>query len=37
MPVPKIIDFGLAKATTHLLTDRTLVTELGTLVGTPST
>ena len=35
IPVPKIIDFGLAKATTHLLTDRTLVTELGTLVGTP--
>ena len=35
LPVPKIIDFGLAKATTHLLTDRTLVTEFGTLVGTP--
>ena len=35
LPVPKIIDFGLAKATTHLLTDHTLVTELGTLIGTP--
>jgi eukaryotic-like serine/threonine-protein kinase len=35
LPVPKIIDFGLAKATTQLLTDRTLVTEFGTLVGTP--
>jgi non-specific serine/threonine protein kinase/serine/threonine-protein kinase len=35
VPVPKIIDFGLAKATTQLLTDRTLVTEFGTLVGTP--
>ena len=35
IPVPKIIDFGLAKATTHLLTDRTLVTEFGMLVGTP--
>jgi serine/threonine protein kinase len=35
LPVPKIIDFGLAKATTQLLTDRTLVTEFGTMVGTP--
>ena len=34
-PVPKIIDFGVAKATTQTLTDRTLYTELGTLVGTP--
>ena len=34
-PVPKIIDFGLAKATTPHLTDRSLFTELGTLVGTP--
>jgi eukaryotic-like serine/threonine-protein kinase len=33
-PVPKIIDFGIAKATTQHLTDRTLVTELGSLVGT---
>jgi eukaryotic-like serine/threonine-protein kinase len=33
--VPKIIDFGLAKATAHSLTDSTLFTELGQLVGTP--
>ena len=34
-PAPKIIDFGLAKATAHSLTERTLYTELGQLVGTP--
>jgi non-specific serine/threonine protein kinase/serine/threonine-protein kinase len=34
-PVPKIIDFGVAKAMTHSLTERTLHTELGALVGTP--
>ena len=34
-PAPKIIDFGLAKATAHILTERTLYTELGQLVGTP--
>jgi serine/threonine protein kinase/Tfp pilus assembly protein PilF len=34
-PVPKIIDFGLAKATTMHLTAHTLVTEWGVLVGTP--
>ena len=33
--VPKIIDFGLAKATANSLTDSTLFTELGQLVGTP--
>ena len=33
-PVPKIIDFGLAKAIAQTLTDRTLYTELGTLMGT---
>jgi eukaryotic-like serine/threonine-protein kinase len=32
---PKIIDFGVAKATTHTLTERTLYTEFGALVGTP--
>src|SRR5262245_28867867 len=32
---PKIIDFGLAKAMTLSLTDRTLYTELGALLGTP--
>ena len=35
LPAPKIIDFGLAKATTQLLTDSSPVTEFGTLVGTP--
>ena len=34
-PVPKIIDFGIAKATTQHLTERTLFTELGVLIGTP--
>ena len=34
-PVPKIIDFGVAKATTQRLTERTLYTELGVLIGTP--
>jgi len=35
-PVPKVIDFGIAKATTGgRLTDRTLFTEFHQLVGTP--
>jgi eukaryotic-like serine/threonine-protein kinase len=34
-PVPKIIDFGVAKATTQRLTERTLYTELGVMIGTP--
>jgi non-specific serine/threonine protein kinase/serine/threonine-protein kinase len=34
-PVPKIIDFGVAKAVTHNLIDRPLHTEIGALVGTP--
>jgi serine/threonine protein kinase/tetratricopeptide (TPR) repeat protein len=36
-PVPKVIDFGLAKAlsATIMLTDRTLHTTYGTVVGTP--
>jgi non-specific serine/threonine protein kinase/serine/threonine-protein kinase len=33
--VPKIIDFGVAKATTQHLTERSLFTELGVLIGTP--
>ncbi|MGH9869647.1 MAG: tetratricopeptide repeat protein [Candidatus Polarisedimenticolia bacterium] len=33
-PVVKIIDFGLAKALAERLTDRTLHTELGMIVGT---
>jgi len=34
-PVPKVIDFGIAKATGLRLTERTLFTEFGALVGTP--
>ncbi len=33
-PVPKVIDFGVAKAAGQQLTDRTLVTGFGALVGT---
>jgi non-specific serine/threonine protein kinase/serine/threonine-protein kinase len=33
--VPKIIDFGLAKAMARRLTENTVFTELGVLVGTP--
>jgi non-specific serine/threonine protein kinase/serine/threonine-protein kinase len=33
--VPKIIDFGLAKATAQRLTDKTMFTELGAMMGTP--
>ncbi len=33
--VPKVIDFGVAKATEHRLTERTIFTELGQLIGTP--
>jgi serine/threonine protein kinase/Leucine-rich repeat (LRR) protein len=34
-PVPKVIDFGVAKATAQPLTDRTVFTEQGQLIGTP--
>ena len=34
-PVPKVIDFGVAKAAGQPLTDKTLVTGLGSVVGTP--
>lgn len=33
--VSKIIDFGVARATEHRLTERTLFTEQGQLIGTP--
>src|SRR3989449_7145452 len=33
-PVPKVIDFGVAKATEQRLTERTLFTQYGTMVGT---
>src|SRR4029078_9483379 len=35
VPVPKVIDFGVAKATSGRLTDKTLYTEFHQLVGTP--
>jgi serine/threonine protein kinase/tetratricopeptide (TPR) repeat protein len=34
-PVPRIIDFGLAKATTPQLADDTVFTQLGHFMGTP--
>jgi non-specific serine/threonine protein kinase/serine/threonine-protein kinase len=34
-PEPKIIDFGVAKATAQRLTEKTMFTEMGVLVGTP--
>jgi serine/threonine protein kinase/lipopolysaccharide biosynthesis regulator YciM len=33
-PAPKVIDFGVAKAMTQKLTERTLFTEVGQIVGT---
>ena len=33
-PVPKIIDFGVAKATNQQLTEKTLFTQVGQIVGT---
>jgi serine/threonine protein kinase len=35
-PMPKIIDFGVAKATSHRLTAATLFTQVGALIGTPA-
>ena len=35
-PVPKVIDFGIAKALAQPLTERTLVTQVGMTVGTPA-
>ena len=34
-PVPKVIDFGVAKATGQQLTEQTLFTGFGQIVGTP--
>ena len=36
VPVPKVIDFGIAKATEARLTDKTLLTEFHTFMGTPA-
>jgi serine/threonine protein kinase/tetratricopeptide (TPR) repeat protein len=33
-PVPKVIDFGIAKATGARITDQSIYTEIGSLVGT---
>ena len=35
-PVPKVIDFGVAKAMNQRLTEKTLFTQQGVLVGTPA-
>ena len=35
-PVPKVIDFGIAKATDHRLTEKTLFTEYHQFIGTPA-
>jgi serine/threonine protein kinase/Flp pilus assembly protein TadD len=34
-PVPKVIDFGVAKAAAQSLTEKTLMTGFGALIGTP--
>jgi serine/threonine protein kinase len=34
-PIPKVIDFGIAKATSARLTEKTLFTEFRQLIGTP--
>jgi tetratricopeptide (TPR) repeat protein len=36
VPAPKVIDFGIAKATEGRLTAETLVTQLGQFMGTPA-
>jgi eukaryotic-like serine/threonine-protein kinase len=36
MPVPKVIDFGIAKATQGRLTDKTLFTAFEQFIGTPA-
>src|SRR4026208_871857 len=36
VPVPKIIDFGIAKATQQELTEKTLFTQFHQFIGTPS-
>ncbi len=34
-PMPKVIDFGVAKAVEQRLTERTLFTQFGAIIGTP--
>jgi serine/threonine protein kinase/tetratricopeptide (TPR) repeat protein len=35
-PVPRVIDFGISKATNQRLTEKTLFTEYGQFIGTPA-
>ncbi|MBN9691630.1 MAG: tetratricopeptide repeat protein [Verrucomicrobia bacterium] len=35
-PMPKVIDFGVAKATNQRLTDKTVFTQFGAMIGTPA-
>ena len=34
-PIPKVIDFGIAKATEQRLTERSVFTQVGRMIGTP--
>src|SRR4051812_24016775 len=36
IPIPKVIDFGIAKATDQRLTDKTLFTQFEQFIGTPA-
>jgi len=36
LPVPKVIDFGVAKAINHQLTEKTLFTRYAQVIGTPT-
>lgn len=36
VPVPKVIDFGIAKATSQKLTEKTVFTQYGAMIGTPA-
>jgi len=36
IPIPKIIDFGIAKATQHELTEKTIYTHQNQFIGTPA-
>jgi len=35
-PVPRIIDFGIAKATNQRITEKSVFTQLGRIIGTPA-
>ena len=36
VPIPKVIDFGIAKAVNHRLTEKTLFTRYAQMIGTPA-